>query len=73
MDNALRNAVKLAGVPLTDAAVSASLTPARALGLAERIGSLEAGKQADLVVLDEDLRVTAVMRTGQWVNTASPF
>jgi N-acetylglucosamine-6-phosphate deacetylase len=73
MDNALRNAVKLAGVPLTDAAVSASLTPARALGLAERIGSLEAGKQADLVVLDEDLRVVAVMRTGQWVGSASPF
>ena len=73
MDNALRNAVKLAGVPLTDAAVSASLTPARALGLAGQIGSLEAGKRADLVVLDEDLRVTAVMRTGQWVSTASPF
>jgi N-acetylglucosamine-6-phosphate deacetylase len=73
MDNALRNAVRLAGVSLVDAAVSASLTPARALGLAERIGSLEAGKQADLVVLDEDLRVASVMRTGEWIEAPSPF
>jgi N-acetylglucosamine-6-phosphate deacetylase len=72
MDNALRNAVRLAGVSLADAAVSASLTPARALGLAELIGSLEAGKQADLVVLDEDLRVASVMRTGEWIETPSP-
>jgi N-acetylglucosamine-6-phosphate deacetylase len=68
MDNALRNAVRLAGVSLPDAAVSASLTPARALGLAERIGSLEAGKQANLVVLDADLRVVSVMRSGDWIE-----
>jgi len=73
MDNALRNAVRLAGIPLADAAVSASLTPARALGLADRIGSLEAGKQADLVVLDEDLRVASVLRKGERVEIPSPF
>jgi N-acetylglucosamine-6-phosphate deacetylase len=73
MDNALRNAVRLAGVSLADAAVSASLTPARALGLADRVGSLETGKQADLVVLDEDLRILAVMRSGDWLETPSPF
>ncbi|HEX4788476.1 MAG TPA: N-acetylglucosamine-6-phosphate deacetylase [Actinospica sp.] len=72
MDNALRNAVRLAGVPLADAAVSAALTPARALGLADRIGSLEIGKQADLVALDADLRVASVMRTGEWIEIASP-
>jgi N-acetylglucosamine-6-phosphate deacetylase len=72
MDNALRNAVRLAGVSLVDAAVSASLTPARALGIADRVGSLETGKQADLVVLDEDLRVVDVMRKGEWVDTPSP-
>ncbi|HWG28794.1 N-acetylglucosamine-6-phosphate deacetylase [Actinospica sp.] len=72
MDNALRNAVRLAGVPLADAAVSASLTPARALGIADRVGSLETGKRADLVVLDEDLRVVSVMQKGDWVDTPSP-
>ncbi len=72
MDVALRNAVKSAGVSLTDAAVSAALTPARALGLAGEIGSLETGKRADLVVLDEDLRLVSVMRSGEWVDAPSP-
>jgi N-acetylglucosamine-6-phosphate deacetylase len=72
MDNALRNAVRLAGVSLADAAVSASLTPARALGIADRVGSLEHGKQADLVVLDQDLRVDSVMRKGEWLDGPSP-
>lgn len=68
MDNALRNTVRNVGVPIEEAAVSAALTPARALGLDDRIGSLEPGKYADLAVLDDDLRVVAVMRRGAWVG-----
>jgi N-acetylglucosamine-6-phosphate deacetylase len=68
MDNALRNTVLSVGVPIEQAAVSAALTPARALGLEDRVGSLEIGKYADLVVLNEDLRVVAVMRRGRWVH-----
>ena len=71
MDNALRNTVLSVGVPIEEAAVSAALTPARALGLDDRIGSLEPGKYADLVVLDGDLRVVRVMRRGQWVSVPS--
>ncbi|MEK1251545.1 amidohydrolase family protein, partial [Mycobacterium ulcerans] len=40
-------------------------TPARAVGLARR-GSLRAGFDANLVVLDRDLRVAAVMANGEW-------
>jgi N-acetylglucosamine-6-phosphate deacetylase len=72
MDAALRNTVRLAGVPLADAVVSASLTPARALGIADRVGSIEVGKRADLVVLDQDLRVVSVFRGGEEVDTTSP-
>ncbi|WP_373424944.1 N-acetylglucosamine-6-phosphate deacetylase, partial [Mycobacterium simiae] len=42
-----------------------SATPARALGLA-RVGDLRAGLDANLVVLDRDLQVTAVMVHGDW-------
>ncbi|MBW8481700.1 N-acetylglucosamine-6-phosphate deacetylase [Actinomadura parmotrematis] len=65
--DAFRRAVR-AGVPLPDAARAASLTPARALGLDGRIGTLEPGKRADLVVLEEDLTVARVMRGGRWTG-----
>ena len=45
----------------------ASTTPARALGLADEVGALEAGLRADLVVLSPDLQVKRVMRSGTWV------
>ncbi|GAA2647418.1 N-acetylglucosamine-6-phosphate deacetylase [Paractinoplanes durhamensis] len=70
MDVALRNAVA-AGISLPDAAAMASTTPARVLGLAEQTGALEAGLRADLVVLDADLRVKRVMRSGTWVEPTS--
>jgi N-acetylglucosamine-6-phosphate deacetylase len=66
MDTALRNAVA-AGIPLENAAAMASTTPARALGLDDELGALEAGLRADLVVLDPDLNVKRVMRAGTWV------
>lgn len=43
-----------------------SATPARALGL-ERVGSLRPGYDANLVVLDRDLRVSDVMVRGDWL------
>lgn len=67
MDAALRRAVG-AGIPLVAACRLAATTPARVLGLAERVGALAAGMRADLVVLDPELRVTRVMRAGDWVT-----
>ncbi|MFF5295526.1 N-acetylglucosamine-6-phosphate deacetylase [Paractinoplanes globisporus] len=66
MDAALRNTVA-AGIPLADAVAMASTTPARVLGLDDEVGALEAGLRADLVVLDAELRVKRVMRSGAWV------
>jgi N-acetylglucosamine-6-phosphate deacetylase len=65
---ALRHAVLDVGVPIGQASVAASLTPARALGLAGRIGSLKPGKDADMVVLDRSLAVVAVIRKGHFVH-----
>jgi N-acetylglucosamine-6-phosphate deacetylase len=67
MDQAFRHAVH-AGITLPDAALMASTTPARALGLAAETGALEAGLRADLVVLSPDLEVRRVMRAGRWVE-----
>jgi N-acetylglucosamine-6-phosphate deacetylase len=66
MDAAVRRTVRELGLPLDQASISASLTPARALGLDHEIGSIEVGKFADLVVLDDDLAVRGVMKRGAW-------
>ena len=48
------------GVPFEQAVKAATLVPARAIGLDGEIGSIAPGKRADLVVLDENLDITAV-------------
>jgi N-acetylglucosamine-6-phosphate deacetylase len=63
MDRLFRS-VAAAG-ELAAAVQMTSATPARALGL-ERVGSLRAGYDANLVVLDRDLQVAAVMVRGDW-------
>ncbi|GAA2426834.1 N-acetylglucosamine-6-phosphate deacetylase [Streptomyces macrosporus] len=67
LDTALRRAVTVDGLPVPDAVMALSTTPARLLGVADRVGSIEAGKDADLVVLDAEYRLTGVMRKGEWV------
>ncbi len=67
MDAAVRHAVRTAGLPLLEVAYAASTAPARAWGL-HAVGALEAGRRADLVVLDEDLEVGRVMRAGVWLS-----
>jgi N-acetylglucosamine-6-phosphate deacetylase len=51
---------------LTAAAQMTATTPARAVGLAD-VGSLRVGAQSDLVVLDSDLEISAVMTRGSWL------
>ena len=73
MDRALARAVQELGLPIGTAVGAASTTPARVLGIGDRIGSIEPGKQADLVVLDGDLRVEAVMSQGVWITSGRLF
>jgi N-acetylglucosamine-6-phosphate deacetylase len=64
LDLAVRNAVA-AGVALPDAVDAATVVPARALGLEDRLGRLEPGFAADAVLLDEDLQVHSVWAAGE--------
>jgi N-acetylglucosamine-6-phosphate deacetylase len=64
MASAVRNAVRLAGLPLEQALRAASLTPARFLGLDKERGVLVAGARADLVALTADLNVVATWLDG---------
>ncbi len=63
MAAAVRNAIRLAQLPLEDALRAASLTPAQFLGLDHERGVLIPGARADLVALDRELAVIAT-----WVD-----
>ncbi|MEW2117932.1 N-acetylglucosamine-6-phosphate deacetylase [Streptomyces sp. NPDC005474] len=67
LDRAFRRAVTVDGLPVTDVVAALSANPARLLGMYDRVGSLEPGKDADLVLLDADFTLKGVMRKGSWV------
>jgi len=64
---ALQNAVQQCGVPVGDALVMLTRTPAEVLGLTGERGVLEAGRLADLVLLDEGLEPARVWIEGRLV------
>jgi N-acetylglucosamine-6-phosphate deacetylase len=68
MDQAVRNAVHLAGVSLTEAVTMATLTPATVLGLEKRKGRIAKGYDADFLILDADLNVELIIRGGKPVR-----
>lgn len=74
MDRLIRTMVQKAEIPLADAVRMASEPPAKIMGVYDRKGSLQKGKDADIIVMDEDLNVRAVWAMGKLVpetNTIS--
>ncbi len=63
----MRRAVEM-GVPLGQAVRSASTNPARAIGIQYDYGSLEPGKLANILLLDDDLSLNTVILRGQIIE-----
>ncbi|MFI6347814.1 N-acetylglucosamine-6-phosphate deacetylase [Streptomyces sp. NPDC050560] len=68
LDVAFRRAVTVDRLPIGDVVRAISANPAKLLGLDDRVGSLEPGKDADAVVLDADFALVGVLRKGTWVT-----
>ncbi len=66
LDRAVRHMAGL-GIPLAEAVRMATWNPARVLGIEGRKGTLAAGADADLVLLDDKLNVARVMVRGEWL------
>jgi N-acetylglucosamine-6-phosphate deacetylase len=67
MNQCVRNMHHEVGVSLADAVKMATLNPARVIGEVSARGSLQAGKQADLIVIDDDLNVYMTIVNGEVV------
>mgnify|MGYP000887891630 CR=1 FL=1 len=65
MATAVRNSVRLLGLPLAEAARMAATYPAQFLNIDEDYGSIGEGMRADLVLLDAQLQVKATWIGGQ--------
>ncbi|MBB3838862.1 N-acetylglucosamine-6-phosphate deacetylase [Runella defluvii] len=71
-DRLVRNMITMANVPLLDAVRMASTTPARIMGVSDRKGSLAKGKDADIVIFDENINVGMTMVGGKVVYNQMP-
>jgi len=72
MDTALRNIILQGGLSLGHSSRMLSEIPAMVLGLARRKGTIEPGKDADLVLMDSHLRIRGVLCGGRPIDTACP-
>lgn len=70
-DQLIRTMVEKAKLPLEDAIRMASETPARLMGVYDRVGSLQKGKDADVLIIDRKLNVRQVWCKGQVVVDAA--
>ena len=68
MDRLIRTMVMQAGIPLHDAVRMASETPARIMGIYDRKGSIQRGKDADILIMDDNCELNAVYAMGQLVE-----
>ncbi len=66
-DRLVRTMRDLAGCSLADAVRMMTATPARILGLDDKMGSLEIGKAADLVVFNEKIEIDRTIRSGRTI------
>jgi N-acetylglucosamine-6-phosphate deacetylase len=64
-DRLVRNMVKMAEVPLREAILMMSSTPARIMGVEAKKGALIPGKDADIVIFDEDIQIQETIIGGE--------
>jgi len=64
----VKNLMQFAGVPLSDAIACATINPARMVGIDKTVGSIDPGRRADLLLVDEDLCIREVLLSGERIS-----
>ncbi|MCK9444455.1 MAG: N-acetylglucosamine-6-phosphate deacetylase [Tissierellaceae bacterium] len=65
---AVYNMINYLQVPMIDAIRMASLSPAKAIEVDRYKGSIEIGKDADIILIDGDINVLGTMVMGKWTS-----
>ena len=66
--DAVHNLIKYLDIPIHEAVRMASLTPAKAINIDKNKGSIEIGKDADLILIDKDVKILDTIVAGKTVN-----
>lgn len=69
MVTAVKNAVNEVGIELAEALNMASLYPAEYLGISDNSGNIQVGKQADLIIINDQFQVTNTWIAGDLVHS----
>ena len=67
-DRLVRNVYKNCNIELVDAVYMMTVTPAKMIGVSDRKGNIETGKDADLIVFDDDINISDVYVMGEKVH-----
>ena len=70
LNHAVRNVLTNTTLPVNEVFKMASLNPATSIHCADRIGSLEDGKDADIIIVDNDINVLRTIKKGRTIYEA---
>ena len=73
LDTTVNRFAAFCNIPLTEAIISATATPARQIGIYDSVGSIDIGKQADLLLLKNPERLIPekILLRGKWLSSKS--
>ena len=70
LNDGVRNVLTHTSLPVNEVFKMASLNPAAAIHCDDRIGSLEAGKDADIIIADENISIVRTIKKGRTIYVA---
>ncbi len=70
LNKAVKNVIDHTDLPVYEVFKMASLNPANAIHCSDRIGSLEEGKNADIIITDENINIIRTIKKGKTIYEA---
>ena len=67
LNNAVKNVLDHTDLPVNEVFKMASLNPAKAIRVDDRLGSLEEGKDADIIITDENVNIIRTIKKGKTI------